>query len=445
MTHILLHWRGLGLAALMGLFAFGAGPALAFQDDDDNRRSRAERGDRDRGDRGARERRRDEGQRERGRRSGDRRPIANPEDRARDHRGRPRHTEHGRLAGPQMRRPSASGEPYKGVDAGRGGGWRDDRRPVHEPRGPGQRDRRVDEPRGRGPGEDARRRPRDGEQTRPRRDRDREFQRDRSRDRDRDVRGGRDRDRDRDRRVRRERDRDRDYRPPRSDRDPPRHRVRERERGFHDDRRAPPPRARHRDRDRGHARHRSGHREFHRHRRYYDRPARRHYLYRHHRHPSSVKWGRHYRSSRIIIAPRIVLRSRGYYHVPPRRRWVVSGVTVVRDYGPLYYGYGGYYAETDAWRWVGLTAVTLDIARYMSEAQLRAHEDALIRATRAEPGDLLRWFVGDASGEVKVVRLGEDEFGRPCREIYQDIIVGGRNAYSTFTACRSANGAWLAY
>ncbi len=138
------------------------------------------------------------------------------------------------------------------------------------------------------------------------------------------------------------------------------------------------------------------------------------------------------------VHPIVVHRPR-YVHAPR------PNVVFVRDYGPVYTGFGYIHDVSYAWPWIGLTPAMLDIAGFMTESQLRAHEQALIDATYAEPGQLIRWYVDDSSGEVEVLRLGEDENGLPCREIRQDVIVGGERGWSTFTACQDAEGAWHAY
>ncbi len=133
-----------------------------------------------------------------------------------------------------------------------------------------------------------------------------------------------------------------------------------------------------------------------------------------------------------------------YTYAHPLRR-VYHGVTIIREIGPAYYGFGYYYDDQSAWRWLGLTAIALPETRYLNEWQLRAHEQALINAMTAEPGKVIQWSLDDAWGEIQVLRLGEDANGYPCREISQDLVIGGRRGWSTFTACQDARGAWIGY
>ena len=49
---------------------------------------------------------------------------------------------------------------------------------------------------------------------------------------------------------------------------------------------------------------------------------------------------------------------------------------------------------------------------------------------------------GSASGEVRIVRNGRDDFGNPCREYHQKVRIGDRIAQDSRVACRDRNGNW---
>lgn len=130
------------------------------------------------------------------------------------------------------------------------------------------------------------------------------------------------------------------------------------------------------------------------------------------------------------------------FDVRPDRRRVYRNVVILRPYGPWYYGYGRYYRDADAWRWLGLTAFTLGIINYLNEAQLRAHEDAQIAATTARIGAPITWHDGPAHGTVVATRDGWSDTGAYCREFQQTVQIGGQMEQAYGTACMQPDGSW---
>jgi len=118
------------------------------------------------------------------------------------------------------------------------------------------------------------------------------------------------------------------------------------------------------------------------------------------------------------------------------------GIRVNRPYGYRYPGYGFYYADSDAYRWLAFTAITLAMFDYISEEQQRLHEEAQIRATMAAVGESVIWQDGNASGSVMTTRIGASTSGRQCREFQQTVTIGGRSEQAYGTACLQPDGAW---
>jgi hypothetical protein len=77
--------------------------------------------------------------------------------------------------------------------------------------------------------------------------------------------------------------------------------------------------------------------------------------------------------------------------VPPARRRVYRHVIVVRPHGHWYPGYGHFYMDAEAYKWLAFTAITLKILDLLNEAQERAHEEAQIKATTAPVGETITW------------------------------------------------------
>ena len=128
--------------------------------------------------------------------------------------------------------------------------------------------------------------------------------------------------------------------------------------------------------------------------------------------------------------------------VRPDRRRIYRDIVVLRPYGHFYYGYGRYYRDDDAWRFLGLSAITFALLDVMSEAQQRALEDAQIRATEAPVGEPIFWEERGAEGMVVTAREGHTRDGRYCREFRQEVTIGGRREEAYGTACQQPDGSW---
>jgi hypothetical protein len=128
--------------------------------------------------------------------------------------------------------------------------------------------------------------------------------------------------------------------------------------------------------------------------------------------------------------------------VPPQRRYFYRNVWVVRPYGHWYPGYGYYYHDNDAYRWLAFTAITLSALSLLTVAQERAHEQAQIDATTAPVGSTIVWNDANASGSVTVTRDGRSTDGQYCREYQQAVTVGGQSQQAYGTACMQPDGAW---
>ncbi|WKE66350.1 RT0821/Lpp0805 family surface protein [Gallaecimonas kandeliae] len=135
-------------------------------------------------------------------------------------------------------------------------------------------------------------------------------------------------------------------------------------------------------------------------------------------------------------------RDRHDWPAHPDRYRRYHHITIVRPYGPWYLGYGHYHSDGDAWKWLAFTAITLAILDSLNEAQVRAHEEAQIRATTAPINESIQWSQGNASGSVTPIREGTSTSGRYCREFQQQVQVGGRSQQAYGTACRNADGSW---
>lgn len=135
---------------------------------------------------------------------------------------------------------------------------------------------------------------------------------------------------------------------------------------------------------------------------------------------------------------------RGHYrsHYRPYRPYVVNSWRHSRRYGRRHSGFGFYYSDNDAFRFLGLTALGLVIFNELSEAQQRAHENALARATTSNVGDRINWNQNGRAGNVVVTREGQTTDGRPCREFRQEVIISGNREEAYGTACMQPDGAW---
>jgi hypothetical protein len=140
----------------------------------------------------------------------------------------------------------------------------------------------------------------------------------------------------------------------------------------------------------------------------------------------------------------VIIRERPSYYryrPMPRSRWY-HNVRIYRPWGRPYVGYGFYYRDADALAFLGLTALSFAAFDAMSEAQQRAHEQAIVDASRAPVGEPIHWDDGSGSGEVTTVREGHTPDGRQCREFQQQVTIGGKNEEAYGTACRQPDGSW---
>ena len=115
---------------------------------------------------------------------------------------------------------------------------------------------------------------------------------------------------------------------------------------------------------------------------------------------------------------------------------------ILRPYGHLYPGYGHYYRDDDAYKWLAFTAIAVKLLDNLNEQQEREHEAAQVRATTAPIGETITWRDGNASGRVTAIREGTSSAGRYCREFQHEITIGGRKEQSYGTACRQPDGSW---
>jgi hypothetical protein len=143
--------------------------------------------------------------------------------------------------------------------------------------------------------------------------------------------------------------------------------------------------------------------------------------------------------------PRYVnIRPRPGYYRPyylPRSRYY-NHVHVYRPYGHAYPGFGFYYRDNDAARFLGLTALSLAVFSQLNESQQRAHEEAFIEATNAPIGEPIIWNEEGRTGSVTALRDGTTSDGRQCREFQQQVTIGGQDEDAYGTACLQPDGSW---
>ena len=60
-------------------------------------------------------------------------------------------------------------------------------------------------------------------------------------------------------------------------------------------------------------------------------------------------------------------------------------------HGHYYPGYGFYYHDNDAWKWIAFAGITFRILDMINEEAQRAHEAAQIAATTAALNEAIRW------------------------------------------------------
>jgi len=142
-----------------------------------------------------------------------------------------------------------------------------------------------------------------------------------------------------------------------------------------------------------------------------------------------------YKESRVIYRDR-------HYGSPGHHVRRYRDVVIVRPYGHWYPGYAHIYHDSDAYKWLAFTAITLKILDNLNEQQQREHEAAQVAATTAPIGESIVWREGDASGAVTATREGTSTSGRYCREFLQEVTIGGRAEEAYGTACRQPDGTW---
>lgn len=127
--------------------------------------------------------------------------------------------------------------------------------------------------------------------------------------------------------------------------------------------------------------------------------------------------------------------------VAPRRRQV-GRVIVVRPHGHVYWGYGHYHSDNDAWKWLAFTAITLKLLDNLNEQAQREHEAAQVRASSAKVGEKINWTTGESQGYVVTTKEGTNSSGKTCREFQQSVTIGGKTEEAYGTACLQADGSW---
>lgn len=83
-------------------------------------------------------------------------------------------------------------------------------------------------------------------------------------------------------------------------------------------------------------------------------------------------------------------RGRKLVVIAPRNRHY-RAIRVVRLHGHSYWGFDHFHSDSDAWKWLAFTAITLKVLDNIDEASQRAHEAAQIDATTAAVGDAINW------------------------------------------------------
>ncbi len=147
-----------------------------------------------------------------------------------------------------------------------------------------------------------------------------------------------------------------------------------------------------------------------------------------------------YKKSHPVKSPII---HHGYsYNVPRHRIRRHRDIMIVRPYGHLYQGYGQYFYDDDAYKWLAFTAIAVKLLDNLNEQQQREHETAQVYATTAPIGETIYWREGNASGYVAATREGSSSTGRYCREFQHEVTIGGKREQSYGTACRQPDGSW---
>ncbi len=174
-----------------------------------------------------------------------------------------------------------------------------------------------------------------------------------------------------------------------------------------------------------------------------DRQEARKHKYRNHRAAPPTRSMRGARYAKRH-APVYTRRHARVHHrvVVPRRHRHYHGTRVIRRYGPVYRGYGFHFSDSNAFKWLAFTAITVKLLDNLNEQQQRQHEAAQVEATSAKVNETIHWEDGNASGAVTTTRIGTSTSGRQCREFQQIITVGGRSEQAYGTACLQPDGAW---
>jgi len=147
---------------------------------------------------------------------------------------------------------------------------------------------------------------------------------------------------------------------------------------------------------------------------------------------------RDYRKAKVVNTTSV---HRKAVIVAPRHR-SYRNIIVVRPHGHVYLGYGAFYNDNDAYKWLAFTAITLKILDNVNEEAQRKHEAAQISATSAAIGEKITWDSTESSGYVVTTKEGKSSEGLTCREFQQEITVGGNTEQAFGTACLQADGAW---
>ena len=147
------------------------------------------------------------------------------------------------------------------------------------------------------------------------------------------------------------------------------------------------------------------------------------------------------RDHRKTVRSPIIHRGHNY-SIPSHRVRRHRDIVVVRPYGSLYRGYGHYFHDDDAYKWLAFTAIAVKLLDNLNEQQEREHEAAQVRATTAPIGETIYWREGSASGSVTATREGNSSAGRYCREFQHEVTIGGKREQSYGTACRQPDGSW---
>jgi len=161
--------------------------------------------------------------------------------------------------------------------------------------------------------------------------------------------------------------------------------------------------------------------------------------------PAAVQY-RHVEQRVAVRRPiRIQQPHSGYrpaWHAVPRQRYY-RGIRVYRHHGHRYPGFGFYYSDADAFRWIAFTALSMAIIDHLDEQQQRLHEQAFVRATSANSGDTIYWQDEHSSGSITVTRIWYDRNGRQCRDLEQSVTTGRRTETGLSTVCLRNNGVWV--